>query len=189
MKKSFLHPVTGEPCSRQRAAQILNNLNGFCVVHANRPRFNGKIHCKECCDKHIAQYKSKAQQVRPSKAMWAQVDWQQPNKQIAKELGVKAPAVSSQRKKRALGVARIYPYKAPKQTPRKFVEFTHEQREAARVCFRAAITKGTITQKPCAVCDDPHSEGHHFDYTRPLEVIWLCKPHHGAVHSGARQLI
>lgn len=189
MKKSFTNPLTGQPCSRQRAEQMRNNMNGFCAFHADRPRHNGKIHCKQCCDSITAKRKAKSRQIRPSKDAWAQVDWKMQNTQIAKALGVSEASASYHRRKLALGVGREYTYKTPKPTPRRFLEVTHEQREAARTCFKAAVYNGAITQKPCAVCDDPHSEGHHFDYTRPLEVIWLCKPHHGAVHSGARQLI
>ena len=46
----------------------------------------------------------------------------------------------------------------------------------------AAIAKGRIKRQPCCVCGDPKSEGHHEDYTKPLDVIWLCAKHHSEAH-------
>jgi hypothetical protein len=31
-------------------------------------------------------------------------------------------------------------------------------------------------------CGSAKSEGHHTDYSRPLDVVWLCKGHHLALH-------
>ena len=39
----------------------------------------------------------------------------------------------------------------------------------------------------CIICNDEHSEAHHEDYTKPLEVIWLCKTHHGELHRNKRR--
>lgn len=49
-----------------------------------------------------------------------------------------------------------------------------------------ALSSGRITRKPCSVCDDPRSEGHHCDYSKPLEVMWLCKKHHKILHSWSK---
>lgn len=34
----------------------------------------------------------------------------------------------------------------------------------------------------CQICKERHAEMHHSDYTKPLDVMWLCKPHHHAWH-------
>lgn len=35
---------------------------------------------------------------------------------------------------------------------------------------------------PCEVCGDPNVHAHHEDYTKPLEVNWLCPLHHVERH-------
>lgn len=51
-----------------------------------------------------------------------------------------------------------------------------------------AIRRGQLTKGPCAVCGSTvRIEGHHDDYSKPLEVIWLCRPHHGQRHIELRR--
>jgi len=45
-----------------------------------------------------------------------------------------------------------------------------------------AIRDGKLERKPCEVCGATKVEAHHPDYTKPLEVMWLCKPHHDEWH-------
>lgn len=58
------------------------------------------------------------------------------------------------------------------------------KKEASELVARA-IRSGKI-QKPltCSVCGKTNCriEGHHPDYSKPLEVIWLCKKCHYAEH-------
>lgn len=44
--------------------------------------------------------------------------------------------------------------------------------------FSAAIRAGKVTRMPCAVCGNPKTDGHHEDYSKPLDVVWLCRKHH-----------
>ena len=44
--------------------------------------------------------------------------------------------------------------------------------------FKKAIAKGYMIRKPCVICGAPDAEGHHEDYSKPYEVIWLCAWHH-----------
>jgi hypothetical protein len=55
------------------------------------------------------------------------------------------------------------------------------QNNTARKARRAA-SKGTLVKLPC-FCGNPNVQGHHPDYTKPLEVIWLCARHHVQLHS------
>lgn len=45
-----------------------------------------------------------------------------------------------------------------------------------------AVYKGKIIRQACEVCGEAKTEGHHFDYSKPLEVRWLCHKHHVAEH-------
>lgn len=51
-----------------------------------------------------------------------------------------------------------------------------------------AMKLGKLTPLPCFVCGAAKTEGHHADYSRPLDVVWLCKKHHVEVHQLAKQL-
>jgi len=39
-----------------------------------------------------------------------------------------------------------------------------------------------LERQPCEVCGDLNVHAHHDDYSKPLDVRWLCRSHHGAVH-------
>ncbi len=58
----------------------------------------------------------------------------------------------------------------------------NKKRNRARYLLRWAIIKGNIIRKPCQICGNLDSEGHHPNYDKPLEVIWLCKSHHRQLH-------
>ena len=42
--------------------------------------------------------------------------------------------------------------------------------------------RGKIPRKPCLVCGSKNVEKHHPDYSKPLEVIWMCRKHHLELH-------
>jgi hypothetical protein len=56
----------------------------------------------------------------------------------------------------------------------------------AQAALRAAIKRGIVEPQPCVVCGDPKAEGHHRDYDKPAEVVWLCRRHHRAEHRAMR---
>jgi len=55
-------------------------------------------------------------------------------------------------------------------------------KRAARVIVGNSVRDGKLIKEPCEVCGDTDSAGHHEDYTKPLEVTWLCLHHHGERH-------
>lgn len=55
----------------------------------------------------------------------------------------------------------------------------------ARALLRVAVAHGRVT-KPVA-CEHCRGEpellhGHHTDYNKPIDVVWLCQPCHAAEH-------
>ena len=45
------------------------------------------------------------------------------------------------------------------------------------------IRDGKIIRGKCIICGSENFiEAHHRDYSKPLEVIWLCRKHHGYMH-------
>lgn len=61
---------------------------------------------------------------------------------------------------------------------------TNEAREKdlCRQKTRYAKRKGILKKDNCVICNSKNSEAHHEDYSKPLEVIWLCKKHHTEKH-------
>ena len=65
----------------------------------------------------------------------------------------------------------------------RWYEKNQDKRYAHRV-LDYALRKGTVIkadhcqhESGCTVTD--RLEGHHPDYSKPLEVVWLCRTHHG----------
>lgn len=63
-------------------------------------------------------------------------------------------------------------------------------RRAARVAVMNAIRAGKLIRpSSCSRCGGGGGiEGHHPDYTKPLAVVWLCKPCHQAEHQQTETL-
>ncbi len=76
-------------------------------------------------------------------------------------------------------------YKQPKRVYKAGDPKVLAQKKAAY-----AMRKGKLIPQPCEVCgafpilrDGRRGvHGHHDDYSKPLEVRWLCNVHHGEAH-------
>jgi len=56
------------------------------------------------------------------------------------------------------------------------------RRQKAHTAVAKAIRNGVLTREPCIRCGAAKSEGHHEDYDKPLDVMWLCTPCHKQRH-------
>lgn len=66
---------------------------------------------------------------------------------------------------------------------KKYRDNNPEKVKAHNILNKAVAT-GLVKKCPCRECGAKTKvHGHHPDYTKPLEVIWLCAPHHKAEHS------
>lgn len=66
--------------------------------------------------------------------------------------------------------------------------YKHRQKMKAPYKYKARrmidnrIQKGTLLRLPCVICGELKTHAHHSDYSKPLDVMWLCEPHHCAWH-------
>ena len=54
------------------------------------------------------------------------------------------------------------------------------QKVAARKAVAHAIEAGKLKRQACEICGAVNAQAHHDDYSRPLDVRWLCRTHHKA---------
>ncbi len=66
-------------------------------------------------------------------------------------------------------------------TQKRYAE-KNKIKRLAKDIVNNAIKAGKLFKKPCFKCGIKKVEGHHPDYTKPLQVIWLCKKHHTETH-------
>tara|TARA_R110000787_G_scaffold56390_2_gene129641 strand:- start:768 stop:1175 length:408 start_codon:yes stop_codon:yes gene_type:complete len=90
-------------------------------------------------------------------------------------------------KNRGKNLERIREYdrkRGNRQTP----EYQRECRKKnpgkykAQSAVNNAVRDKRLFKKPCEVCGEEKVHGHHEDYSKPLEVIWLCPIHHKEIH-------
>lgn len=60
----------------------------------------------------------------------------------------------------------------------------HQEAYRAQTAVGNAMRDGKISKRPCAECGaTKHIHAHHADYSKPLEVTWLCALHHHRLHA------
>jgi len=63
----------------------------------------------------------------------------------------------------------------------------HPERTKAHRKVKYALSTGVLSRQPCEVCGTTeHVHAHHDDYSKPLEVRWLCARHHHEHHEKMR---
>ena len=61
----------------------------------------------------------------------------------------------------------------------------NQKEDRARRIFYYHFNKGEIKKiELCQICGKKETEPHHFDYDKPLEVVWLCRSCHKYLHLG-----
>ena len=56
------------------------------------------------------------------------------------------------------------------------------EKNRARAQVKMQVRRGTMTRGVCRDRGAQKTEGHHEDYSKPLEVVWLCLKCHREVH-------
>lgn len=136
-------------------------LNEFYVHKANTDGHFGS--CKECCK--IASKKNRIKNI----------DYY---KKYDREKYKNDPRVKERHKK----------YRKTKSGKRNLKKITTKYRDEnpekiqAHMAVSVAIRNKTLIKKPCEVCGKVKAHAHHDDYSRPLDVRWLCPKHHKEWH-------
>lgn len=55
-------------------------------------------------------------------------------------------------------------------------------KRAAHVAVGNALRDGKLIRSPCEDCGEVNAQAHHDDYSKPLDVRWLCATHHAEWH-------
>ncbi len=63
-----------------------------------------------------------------------------------------------------------------------WVRVGQDPKQKARYLMGRALLSGELKRKSCEKCGAKKTDGHHPDYSKPLEVVWLCRKHHKAAH-------
>ena len=73
-------------------------------------------------------------------------------------------------------------YQEKKEYYKKYRTNNQTKIKAHRLVSRAIIAK-TLIPEPCAVCGtEENITAHHCDYSKPLDITWLCSGHHKQWH-------
>ena len=59
------------------------------------------------------------------------------------------------------------------------------EKTKARKAVRRALESGRLVRQACGRCGNHKAEAHHPDYSKPLEIEWLCRKCHAAEHRRA----
>ncbi len=61
-----------------------------------------------------------------------------------------------------------------------------DEKYNCRKTLRNAVKRGLVVKESCKICGELKTEAHHNDYSKPLDVIWLCRRHHHLIHRGGK---
>lgn len=74
---------------------------------------------------------------------------------------------------------------ARKQKIKVYVKRMNEKcpgKNSARQKVTRAVKSGRLVPQPCQTCGGKQVQAHHHDYSKPLDVTWLCFVCHRAEH-------
>lgn len=86
-------------------------------------------------------------------------------------------------------LGREYIYYACRPCKQYNIRRAHPEHQHARDVVYRAIKRGLLVRPAhCSRCDNPKVQAHHNDYSKPLDVVWVCRRHHGILHVGIKPI-
>lgn len=145
--------------------------------------------CKKCCNERAKVSVRSPEAIANSKR--TSLEWQKRNRKMLNER-CKIYYLNNLNERREYLKVKQKEYlqtekgkEAHKELSRKFRDKNPEKISAQQKCRRAIKTGKIIRPDNCSLCHiacKPHA--HHEDYSRPLDVIWLCSKCHNTHHHG-----
>lgn len=77
--------------------------------------------------------------------------------------------------------------KKTKRKHQKAYDNRYPEKQAARFLVNREFNSGRMKRLPCEVCGNEKAHAHHDDYSKPLEVRFLCPLHHTKHHLKASE--
>lgn len=140
------------------------SINDF---YAHKEMSDGHLSfCKECVRKRVIEHRqNNIERIR-------EYDRNRPNARERRIKEIQAIKKNAQR------------YKKYKEQKKEWAKRNKNKRNAHNKIKRA-LQKGVILKPDkCQICGKTNCniQGHHYDYTKPLNVLWVCCECHGKLH-------
>ena len=68
-----------------------------------------------------------------------------------------------------------------KNNAQKKWALNNPEKKQAHRRLQSALKLGKLHRHPCFICGNK-AQAHHDDYSKPLDVVWVCSKHHGELH-------
>jgi len=148
-----------------------------------RVEYQRKWQAESLTPEKAAEYRARFAEKNPGYSTLKRKEWAERNPEKAKEIDRR----KYEKRKAA---------KPPKveRTPLTIAERKQRYYEKypikaeARKIYKYALKTGKLVREPCRVCGALEVDGHHEDYYKPLEVVWLCRTHHAQAHKDSKKL-
>lgn len=66
-------------------------------------------------------------------------------------------------------------------------QLKYPEKYQAQRAAQKAIRNGLLIRENCEICNKSNTHAHHEDYSKPLEVKWLCPTCHSNLHNKERE--
>jgi ribosomal protein L40E len=76
----------------------------------------------------------------------------------------------------------------PERAPSASLSLPALEQRRAQDLARQHKHRGLLSARPCQVCESADAQMHHPDYSRPLDICWLCNGCHADWHRFWREL-
>jgi hypothetical protein len=70
----------------------------------------------------------------------------------------------------------------PNTTRQAYWRRQNPEKYEAHKAVANALNRGLLKKGKCVVCGSLRVDAHHDDYSKPLQVTWLCRRHHREAH-------